>query len=55
MEKPATQDVIKIIENTIHIATPRNTCRGRQDRNRLVKAVMGACREMMYDKRMNKQ
>lgn len=52
--EPAS-DVIQAIESTIRIATPRNTVRGRRDRDKLVRQVVAACKGMMYDKRVRKQ
>jgi hypothetical protein len=47
-------DVIQVLESTIRIATPRNTVRGRRDRDKLVRQVIVACKGMMYDKRVRK-
>jgi hypothetical protein len=41
----STENVTQIIESTIKLATPRDTFRGRKDRNRLVKQVMVALKK----------
>lgn len=52
MKADPADNVIQIIESTIKLATPRDTFRGRKDRNRLVKQTLAAVKGMTYDKRM---
>ena len=41
-------DTIQAIASVIRIATPRNTVRGRKDRNRLVKRITEAVKALAY-------
>lgn len=50
METQAEQ-VTKAIATIIKIATPKQSIRGKQARNRLVRAVVATCKGLMYDKR----
>ena len=45
-------EALKAIESIIAITTPRASTRGKQDRNKLIKAVMAKVKSMTYDKRV---
>lgn len=45
-----TPEVISVVISAIKVATPRNTFRGREDRNRIVKATIKALKEITYSK-----
>lgn len=48
------EEAVKAIESIIKITTPKASCRGRQDRNKLVKNVLQQVKSMTFDKRVNK-
>ena len=48
------EEAVKAIESIITIATPRTSFRGKQDRNKLIKAALMKVKSMTYDKRVKK-
>lgn len=52
MAHDPTEDAVQAVIAIIRMATPKESYRGKQSRNKLVKAISSACRTMSHDKRL---
>lgn len=54
MKPDQHNEAVATIKSIICMTTPKASIRGKQDRNKLVKAVIKEVRAMTYDKRVKK-